>query len=461
MRKVCMIERFYEDSLFHGEEIEEIASGNMPAVWVWGGRGIGKTTVLKRAQARVRSREPSAVVEEVDVRAPTGKGRLQSLAHQHERTASLFIFIDDMERTTDDRDILEALDTLTKEGRHRPPTLNRLSVVAFSRHSPDVALNTYGELWSRIDWHRILLDPWKRGWKFRIRDVLNDLLVGRGEITTTAWFQSLIRVTGGHPVFLGPGLGELQQMLSIPEDERLPIERKLLDPAASSEFLSSLSVDIQRFLTSRVFNPGLPCIRRAVDFLREENKEAYQLLQRVALDDAPRLPDNFEEVADSQAAILHNAVLNSGLAYWSDEEPGLLVIAGELVRSVILSGVEEIKEQVVELVLQEAQGQSDRGVLLARTAGGQFPVSFAGNGWKIVKVLDEHRGGAVSLGELQTALGVDSEKAVNSAIQRLRLTLKEAGLEDVILNVRNQGYSLGESPLRYRYRRGGDSGKGV
>ena len=72
--------------------------------------------------------------------------------------------------------------------------------------------------------------------------------------------------------------------------------------------------------------------------------------------------------------------------------------------------------------------------------------SLAGTAWKILSVVFDARGEVVPRGRLKEVTGLQ-KKALNSALQRVRATLRAAGIEHALESVRNEGYRKGLSPM--------------
>jgi DNA-binding winged helix-turn-helix (wHTH) protein len=279
----------------------------------------------------------------------------------------------------------------------------------------------------------VWLKPWEGEWKTRIGGLVEKHLGGLTPSARELSEKLIVELTGGHPALLSRSFEHLGRLL---ETEGSILARRLTSEKSAAEVATAvLERDLRTYLEDSLLQKGIGSLRRALVRLRtseeREIKAAHLGLLAFARGQPLVLPARSRDI-----------LLGEGLLF---RDPGTsgYAIPGELFR----------KELVFEggggftVQLQPDPVEPDRqGIAIARDDVRQQPVRLSGGPWSVLQVLFAEAPRFVSLDELRARTHLQTENAVRSAIQRLTADLRSAGVEGLVENQYGKGYRKGESP---------------
>jgi hypothetical protein len=425
-----------------------------------GGRGTGKTTMLAKLRANARE---STLIE-----GGSGDAGATQLYVAVQKTtdsagARLSVFIDDVDRLVSlahfrgEATLSRILESLLSLSSHSPGSDARFVVT--STLSPHRLSSVFRELQTaKIEdklklmlfssflgkLEVVHLNPWPKGWERTLENVVERHLASKlpGD-SVESCKRELLNLTGGHPSLFVAALGEVMAIAAAdPDDNRLDAGRPKL---------------LVHFLEDHLIRTGLQPLRRAISSLGTvygaEGHRALAYLRRIALGEEFFLPAQVREILQDE-----------GLAY-ADLETGRIVVPGSLLRveiehsdpgpqvttvssSVAATARTPGRRQPVELWLEPDPQEPDaRGYLAVSSGLERERIAFSGGPWTILSRLIADPERVFSLADLKRP-PLRTTAAVRSAIQRLGERLRREGIDDALTNVHGQGYRLGGAPSR-------------
>ncbi len=414
---------------------------------VFGGRGMGKSTLLKKLNDYLRSLDP-CYIRGAD---PDAAQKLLSWASNHKPAQPLLI--DNLDECFSP-DVEAALRGLSEED----PKVGR--IVATSR-TPYQPLNEKGVLEQRpanrrreswegstslstfcVEW----LDPWSppERWKLDMLDAIQSALeAGLGALPAAAGDSGgvrpvrsselaswLVDFSGGHPWIVGRAFLRLIQLIEV-------------DPQLA---------EVGPLLKARV-EEGLGGAL--------QNHAAFAVAW-LATEDAGSLAELGDLAGGKSTSDRSGLMRRAGLAKW-DTARESLVLAAEVLREPVrqvLTGLQAKegarKETAPELKAAELRAPElvpdsslpeSAGTLRFHREGRWITVELKGSAWRLIRLLAEAGGRPVPLEVITDKAGASSPAAVRSVIQRLRERLGRAGFGELVVNVAKRGYALSEDVL--------------
>lgn len=281
---------------------------------------------------------------------------------------------------------------------------------------------------------------WIRGgeetWKPNL-DARNATAVTEGHLSI--WEDVIITLAGGHPSLVHGGLRyflearcnrDWHTLLHVQQDELLGTD--------------ALRERIRVYLEDKLYLHEFRALRRTIIELEHSDasieRQAFETLKQIAGADAayPVPSVRTRDILDTH-----------GLAFVA-EPPNRYKVAGELLRVELLG-------DMVSTVLPDSNGQAtyqvqpdldmeeQRGRLLFQGAHPR-EVTLSGAEWRIFRWLYDRKPHVQTLEQIHKGAGLASPGAVNTAIYRLNRRLRAKGIENLVLNLRSQGYRIGENP---------------
>ena len=393
------------------------------SVILHGGPGTGKSTIARRISERL----DNPIWIEGRSFAEDSQAVLEKL--ELAKTSAHPVIIDDMDAIYPEPSARDLLSNVIRRNNAvlitttLPPTLNSfcgdIDLFKHPNWNEDLVLN-----WSVLLQHPELnrVDPWRKGWQ---RDLANALrgIIGDSvnqEQEVSAWWTIVVHLTGGHPVMMNEAFAEIARTIEFERSDGV-------DPFQSRSWFQEFSR-----LEEHLHGSALRRVRHAVKWLNDHFPTVAGKLKEFA---KGLLPER--QIEGSERRIL----TDSGLTHRGHGEG--LVVSGSVLKH-HLQGGGGAAEPFIDVI-----GSSDRasGRIVISIADVSISLTAGETVWKIVDVLNEANGSAVSIDTLKEKLHVTNPGVVRSALQRLRDELKEQGVDGVIENVRGTGYRLGRLPI--------------
>ncbi len=459
----ALIQRLYGD-LF--DEIQP--DRRRHRVYFHGGRGIGKTTVLRllAGEAAEQFESPTEII--------SGKlwdeasERIEALEAKARRGSLLpDVYLDDLDH------LLRSLLRQTGEPERAGRTLRSLDYLVVklpgndrrfwvtSAFSPSrladvlyqlrgsavdaVALNDFFSYFFEGHFDVIRLNPWTYNWQRRLEElVYAQLPEGIAQAARTVYGDRVLKLTGGHPALLAGSLHELRRLSTATDLD--PLEKSLFEgfaPGAPAA-LQDLGPLLERHLEDRLAQSALRPLRQSISWLRntdqQDEEAAYRCLVELARNQDPSTPPlRSREILQDEGLI------------FKDRGTGTYRVPGSLLQTEILQGAAasgQIREKPtkIQLELRKEDRETAGGIDLIVREGEQTQrIGLAEGPGMILELLFEHPDRYFSVKKLEERTGMN-QAAVRSVIQRLARKLREAQLEGLIENAYGQGYRKGRSP---------------
>lgn len=409
-----------------------------------GGRGTGKTTFLKVAAS---ISQPSKIVHGRDWQTALEELRAYG------KHPSGWLMIDDLDRLvsrwrTKNRDandefqfVLEiAVQKAREEGCLVTSTVP-LDEVIFPTDASSLFFQSFHQFqikWWKKDWPAVL----QKQFAHRYSQVQRGVGMRLGAIPTCVPAPDLFewtRLTGGHPALVSAGMAELLRLIETPEP---------CTPTVSDEAGDELSKYISAYLLRHSMGP----VRRLLQAL-----EAGDLtVTRMSADVQQRAAAALKELA--RKAPGEGAVLPVKIAA-TLERAGFVVpiseaiperwdLAGALLREEILSDFAAEERTPAVSITPSRELPHSQGFLVLETTSESICVSLAGGPWRIARTLVAKMPETVPIQSLMVECDFNTDRALRSALKRLRVELAEVGVESAIKNDWGAGYRL--VPVRHR-----------
>ncbi len=377
----------------------------MPRVLIVGGPGLGKTTILNRFRQEVEN-DDSIVIDDLD---------RDFVKHTNAYSTSL--------KPDSTRAVIAAArnpEDLINTGDDGASLLRSFDIISL-----DPSASTVSPISVLTSTHQ----------RFKEERMNGESLVE--DETLQIWRRAILQASGGHPTLLKAGNDILLRLWAFFPDTLGFREKELLSkPPAQDE--------VEKYLESATRDFATAIVNPVVDRMAERN--TTRLLEQLK---ALGSGDTWNGDATDR-----DDLLATGLV--SPSEDGGLQPMCRPFRNAVQAHKATHNPYVTRRTTQTTA--VSKRVEVAWTLGstgnnegslqlhgeGNFPhsIPLRGGSWRLLGRLAEEQGGVVPIEALQADLGLPSETAVRSAIQRLVRELRSASVEDLIENVHGQGYCL-------------------
>jgi hypothetical protein len=429
----------------YGELMQELNHPSINNFYLYGGRGVGKTTFLKTLFREQGEDSAFVFLSGVDWQATLS--RLEAL--QQESDVSKTLLIDDLDYLytagyefykEEFEGISLELDKLFKQfsrmqsriiatGTNKPSNL----YAGADRFRLETTPRWWKLFWSFIEmqWDSLRFNPWQLHWQDQLKRTLEERYAETLDAEVlSAWQETIIVVTGGHPTLVDPAIKELNTLLTRPS--RTPRQDELVR-SDTNPVTEPLQATIRRYLEDKLIQSGFKHLRRSLYQVRELASEIRSPLQT----DLIRLAKGIKVVPGTRT----REILTDHALIYEDQETGQYIVPGSLLRDEILQS-EELKEKAVVLDLIPDPVDPDRkGTVSFKREGMETHTRLSGGPWILLGILFRGAGEVISLDEMVTQMG-RSQYGVRSALQRLDSKLQQIGGEGLVQNVRGKGYRL-------------------
>lgn len=435
----------------YSETIEQLHGPQLSRVYLYGGRGMGKTMVLRALQRRM-GHGPSGKPEMLSGREwETAGADLAEHARELKNDDNLVLLVDDLDQ-------LILLTALLKEETLEEMLLSFMPAIASQRgrlilsatYPParlidvlheqpltQVQLKTFSLVLQRF--LPLPLDPWSAGWEERVGNLVREQLPRPQERSDVQkiCIKVVLGLTGGHPALLPRALLEIRQLAQSSSSLGQWLQGVLDEDLGEPENL------LQRHLEDHLARWGIIPLQRAIKSLEVEAPDAYAALKSLALGAIPPALDSLT---------IRTRLLDEGLIY-KEPATGKYRIPGSLLKNELRQRADLDKEAAAQPAPTRPYLDPDpdfpkkRGYLVLPEETGLRRVLLSGGPWSILALLFENPGKTFSLEEL-TREPLNSPKAVRSAIQRLDLKLRDSKAGKIFENVYGQGYRLAQEEWR-------------
>ncbi|HNT64338.1 MAG TPA: winged helix-turn-helix domain-containing protein [bacterium] len=436
-----------DSSLFfiYEQQLEQLAQAQQ-MTYLYGGRGVGKSTFLRRLEQRLG---PQDVIW---IEGDDWFAARQRLAEidPGDLKLSKHLIIDDLDRFCAvgyDREgdkfeeMINRLDELFK--RLTAPDRQKRVYAAGTRkpqffingrdRKPESAQRSpwWQLFWSYIDmsWNHVLFNPWELGWKQNLSDWIEKrFAVAVQEPVWRLWAKLTISLTGGHPSLIKAALAGLEHLAR--GEELTPVEKKLRSPFDVNES-DERWLQTRHYLEDCLVQTGLNRLRRALQSLwtisQSSRPEVAGFLTRLAQDEPIIPPYDVREILIDHSVI------------YLDAESGSYQIPGDLLKNEILHLFPPSEDKAQITVQPDTAAPQRRGTMVLQVGQTPMPIRLNGSTWRLLSLLHQQGGQVVSLDTLQKKLN-KTEYGVRSALQRLENKLKEVGADHLLENQRGKGY---------------------
>jgi len=432
-----------------GLEQEALELARQYPLIIYGGRGLGKTALLKSLQRALAV--PDALY--IDGKSgPTARNQLLDLEISAKPRLILIDNLDSLVTPQGDLGAAAVHDTIVRLGVLLPigDDVAKSMFISTSTIDPNGVLRerlaeglnrserinllySYSEFTSRL--HKLRINPWRVGWQDRWRRLIVQILEGLCETNIIdRVVKEILELTGGHPSLAGVAVQRVQEWHTEWShfDAKHPQKEKI-----EREDLSQATLKV--VLEDHLSRYGLPPIRSAILRLKSSQnlleQKSYRHLVEIALSGGV--------TSKAPEFRVRNVLGDEGLIYREVESSGTckFIIPGTLIcRELVESPVEGISN--IEAMPDESSPR-DRGELIVRSDGQIIKrLGMIGTPWKVLVVLLAERGKFLTKEELGQRAGLDSARAAQNAVQRLRNELKAGNVEGIIKSEYSRGYSI-------------------
>ena len=490
--------RLIHPFLYDGLISRILADSTQQRVLLYGGRGLGKTTLLRRLQARVVRATPATehAPTWVDKRTPKAAKVIAKWCLTHHG----YLIIDDFEQVFTpevDNALLSLPDS--DDGRFRvvvasrkPPRVLERDVLQARVAAGDAHATPWDDSRAIPTFTATRLNPWEGDWKTRLEVAHTNAMqrlrkelrarVPEGSVDQTlallpdrtalaAWVELVRRTTGGQPrlvdgahdLFLLLLLNDLVAQAGLPADDSLLLEQRKRSRLSTTAGLSSYPLDgrckpkqfeeelrdMLQLLEDYLLERQMVDLDRTLDHLRVSDPDAFGALQALA-----ELPDK-TVVEDGRHRLL---LLDTGVVYKDDDSRRLCLphgLVSEAIRAMDPPTQQAPKEPKAEtldtdepaeptltiLSFTVSEGPTeDSGDVVVETSDGTRVVSLRGRPWQVFDYFWKHRDRHVPPDELMEPLEIPSIHSARNAILRLNQALKKEGVGAVLENKKGVGY---------------------
>jgi hypothetical protein len=423
---------------------------------LFGGRGLGKTTVLARLAEMIvkdgkpiiingRARDNSVDALRRVIQAEKAPVDASRKIASGEKTPSP-LFIDDADYLLVDHAAQNELTTLLASIDWQDP--KRRIVILTAENSPrlerlidrnDTCSAYVAKMMERT------LEPWLRDWEKTSEAAVRRAFTTAGaengappidDATVKAWAAAVSERTGGHPTLVATALSEIRGLVGqgvrdVPDNE-----------ASAAEYLMPSLESAAEKLVGKALK----------DYHARKPVDCGRLIAYASMvaqgDSAPQAPDAASPAPQpdrSERAVIPYSARQTGLVYNTPKE-GLRLVGGLVTRMLakpqpaIAVGTQD------RIDVRPGQEPSQPGTIVAMRQGREVTVTLSGSLWRIFEAIHAAGGSTVTIETLMEY--AKSKDALASAVQRIRSALGPLDLEGAVQSVRGTGYRWDPSALR-------------
>ncbi len=431
---------------FYLELINKMLALPRGSVLLTGGRGIGKTTVLREIMRRrqAASREGSHVMFIV---GRDGQGAIQEMARAAGDEAFETVIIDDIDRvitgledvqqtkafhrslaalfsSTTRRVFLASYHSIHWLDRRLQPGNEVERMISYLLHTPQwEAMTPWMSPWARVQ-QRVFGsieedEDLEQQWEEADGDT--ETLRRTWRIFKVEWIKATETLTGGHPA-----------LLFASRDLLLSLIRS--NPGAD---LAEVVIDIDSALKNHLSLSALTTIQRAMRELSASadplDQAAFGHALNMARAGGQHIPPPSHPHLDPEEIFIR---LQEEAFVYLDMADSKYKIPGSLIASRLLRLGGAPNKATYRLV---PEGDGNKGKLYWTSAGGEFDLVLRRTQWAILLYLARAAPRAVPIDELVNKLALKTEPSFRSAYQRLDTALRNRGLK-ITENIRSKGY---------------------
>jgi hypothetical protein len=484
---------------FYSDLIKQtLENAALTRILFYGGRGLGKTMLLRRIQ-RGLLRTPGNVVVPpnekndifwVDGRHAEARARIGRWCDEPKGVLIIDNFDHVFDKTIDDAllnlpDVDEVPYRIVAASRRPPRVLERKVLQEKAGQEPVTAWDDSRSL-TTFQFHR--LNPWDGDWRARLhsehdaairrlQDLLNPLIQEKaggsklpfpGPAELRLWSEVVVEVSGGYPRLVDGAFALLVAMIFnalardgwiSPDDasnhplrQRCPWEQSLtLQDLGLVEGFEATGVGAVRGRVRNLLEDFLLERQMAPIELTLTNLKASEAKAFTAILELARNPDTVQ-VDDAK---LRELLLDSGLTR-KDPVTRRLYVPDGLIRTTIcgmddsqadeppaVSAVAPERLQIRSMTVADDATVND-GTVLLDTTGGPRDVTLSGRPWQVFFYLWNNRDRLVPHAELMEKIPIKSEGAARNALTRLKDEFRRVGVGDVVENQKGAGYKIGQ-----------------
>jgi energy-coupling factor transporter ATP-binding protein EcfA2 len=416
---------------------------------VLGGRGLGKTTVLKAVSGVFKKLgiEPLLI---------DGRNTIQARATiQQIRDPQKCVLIDDLDEifapSKESPDLTQLEDALwtLRLNQSKHPSSRFLATASVNPVGPSLRrLGRGGDSYSRLTQNveKYRLDPWIRNWKQRWREMFDNefrrLLKDRA--LRDMWHTKILELSGGHPSLFGPAVEQLAKLCAQSSQEEKTFDVRLVDPKTpvDPELATNIRQYVEDFIVRNALGPIASSIKRLRDSSLPNEVRAFEELLEMTR-------QNPEGCKPPSEVFVRCLLIDDGLVY-QDKMNGKFVIPGTLIREQITSAGLSLKTLVTA---SPDPIRPQAGEIAVKSGARELRIALSGAPWRVFYALYSQEGEVLDRAELEElavsedlpSTGPDvRKKAVRNAVQRLNQKLKNSGASRFI-SIRNEydkGYRL-------------------
>ncbi|HWZ43621.1 MAG TPA: hypothetical protein VNW97_09090 [Candidatus Saccharimonadales bacterium] len=438
---------------WHGPDVTNIEEKlKARPMLVLGGRGMGKTTVLKAISETLRNlgSEPLLIEGRNTAQARTTILRI--------RDPQKCVLIDDLdeifasakETAPDFKQLHEACWAL-RHNQSKYPSPRFLATATVNPVGPSLRRlglggDYYSSLTQNIEKYR--LDPWGVNWKQRWREMFEgefrDKL--KDKLLRSTWLSIIQELSGGHPELFGPVVEQLARLCGQSWQKEKTFDVSLVSPERGVN-PADLAMDIRQYVEDYIIRYALGPIASSIKRLRDSALPNEVRAFETLLDMTRQNPEGCKPPQEVFVRVL---LIDDGLVY-QDKMNGRFVIPGSLIREQIINAGMLLKTLVT--ISPDAAKPDATGEVAVKSGTADLRIALNGAPWRVFHALYSQKGEVVNRAELEKlAVSEDlqasnmkaQEKAVRNAVQRLNQKIKESGASRFI-SIRNEydkGYRL-------------------
>ena len=414
--------------------------------WIWGSKGLGKTTLIKEIEKLYKDKKPYLFIE--GRKFGSAKIELKKLIDTLDNFP-LKILIDDCDKIINEQFMLDLSDTISNVKLNQKKlqiiATSRLSDFQMERSGDKNWFTLWSDMWQDFGFRSHRLNPWYNyNWKQNIKSKIEKLLGKINEDVIESWSDIIIELSGGSPFTLGPCIQILEQTFSQFYYDKTLV--KIFEPNNINQ-----NYYIEEFIKNRFNDSHFTKLLRIINELTENDKSFYDFLCRNFHiydynNPLPKIPEieekNFQKLKESGLVKKNNN---------SDNTEETFSFSGKLIyyaiRQYCIDTVFQEPQKIHERIINIATEKfgDNRGKLILTTENSKKEILLTKIQFSFIKILDKFSPDAVPFAKFQKDLNL-TRAGVISVKNRLSKIFKDEKAIGLIKNARNFGYKLGEKP---------------